>query len=119
MTHHIFVKNEGWLRKVSTPHPTLPVKLSPCPSDHADFGQPVSNAGSLQLVAGIAVGDTGCQCTCLPPTIAYKMGFKRTDFLNFVTKMTGADKSDLEFFGAVVAEFSCLDESGSRKPVTT
>ena len=113
LTHQIFDKKRGWVAKPSAPHPTLLVTAHPCPDDHSDFGHPVANTDSLKPVPLCPVcADTGCQSTAIPPSYAYKAGFRRKDFIPVASRMNGAGRSDLGVLGAVVMEFSCTGAEG-------
>ena len=116
LTHHIHDKSRGWIAKPSSPHPTILVKAHPCPDDHHEFGHPVTDRAALKDVTGCSVvADTGCQSTVTPPSFAYKMGFKRKDFIPVSSKVGGAGKHDLGVIGAVVIEFSSTASNGEVK----
>ena len=118
LTHHIFTKDRGWVAKPSAPHPTILVTAKPCPTDHSQFGHPVTNAASLKPILSSPVcADTGCQSTAVPPSYAYQAGYRRKDFLPVVSRMNGAGRSDLGVIGAVVMEFSCT--GADNKSFTT
>ena len=51
--------------------------------------------------------DTGCQSTAVPPSYAYKAGYKRKYFIPVASKMNGAGRSDLGVLGAVILELLC------------
>ena len=113
LTHQIFDQERGWVARPSEPHPTILVTATPCPDDHSEFGHPVTNAAGLKPVPLCPVcADTGCQSTCVPPSYAYKAGYRRKDFIPVPSRMNGAGKSDLGVLGAVVMEFSCTDGAG-------
>ena len=75
-SHFIFSKDRGWIPKPSSPHPLITLTATPSPSDHADFGHPVACPNLLRTENTTAVADTGCQCTCGPPSFVYKLGFR-------------------------------------------
>ena len=108
LNHQIFDKDRGWVAKPSAPHPTILVTAKPCPDDHSEFGHPVTNAADLKPVPSSPVcADTGCQSTAVPPSYAYRAGYKRKEFIPVASRMNGAGRSDLGVLGAVVMEFSC------------
>jgi hypothetical protein len=113
LTHQIFDRERGWVARPSAPHPTILVTATPCPDDHSEFGHPVTDAAGLKPVPLCPVcADTGCQSTCVPPSYAYKAGYRRKDFIPVASRMNGAGKSDLGVLGAVVMEFSCTGGDG-------
>ena len=57
--------------------------------------------------------DSGCQSTAIFPAFAYRLGYRREDFIPVVSKMTGPSKTDLGVIGAVVIKFECKDETGN------
>jgi hypothetical protein len=69
----------------------------------------VSDTVSLHPVKESVVADSGCQSTAVPPSFAYKAGFKRRDFIPVTSKMNGAGGSGLGVIGAVVMEFFSSD----------
>ena len=118
LTHHIFIKDRGWVAKPSAPHPTILVTANPCPQDHSEFGHTITNHSALQPILSSPVcADTGCQSTAIPPSYAYKAGYRRKDFLPVASRMNGAGRSDLGVIGAVVMEFSCT--GADNKTYTT
>ena len=107
LNHHVFDKDMGWIAKPSAPQPTILVTTKPCPDDHSHFGHPVSNIASLRpILSSHVCADTGCQSTAIPPSYAYKAGYKKKDFIPVACKMNGAGRSDLGVIGAVVMEFT-------------
>ena len=103
LTHHIFIKDRGWVAKPSAPHPTILVTANPCPQDHSEFGHTITNHSALQPILSSPVcADTGCQSTAIPPSYAYKAGYRRKDFLPVASRMNGAGRSDLGVIGAKV-----------------
>ena len=52
--------------------------------------------------------------TAIPPSAAYKVGFKRKDFIPVASRMNGAGRDDLGVTGAVVMQFSISTETGQR-----
>ena len=110
MTHHIFSKERGWVAKPSSPHPTMLMIATPCPDDHLEFNHPVGDRKSLSGdVEHVVVADSGCQSTAIPPSVAYKAGYRRKDFLPVTSRMNGAGRSDLGVIGAVVLDFRIKD----------
>ena len=55
------------------------------------------------------VTDTGCQSTAVPTDFAYRVGFKKKDFIPVKINMKGVEGSSLGIVGAIVLEFSCQD----------
>ena len=78
--HHIF-ENDEWIHKKSAPQPTCWLTAKPSLKDHEDFGHSVCNKGALRPVKESVVADSGCQSTAVPPSFAYKAGFRRKDFI--------------------------------------
>ena len=115
--HHVFDKNQGWRRTNSLPHPTLDLMVKVCPKDHKNFGHPVPADRDLGEVTHTVITDSGCQSTAVPLTLVYKVGLKKKDLIPVVSKMNGANKSDLGVLGAVIMEFSY--ETPSRSLVWT
>merc|ERR1711895_389604 len=108
LNHHVFDKDRGWMAKPSAPQPTILVTAKPCPDDHSQFGHPVTNSASLRPVLSSSVcADTGCQSTAIPPSYAYKAGYRKKDLIPVASKMNGAGRSDLGGVGAVVMKFTC------------
>ena len=91
LTHHIFSEDRGWVAKASAPHPTI-ITAEPCSEDHDKLGHPVHDTKPLHAVTDTAVADTGCQSTAIPASFAYKLGYKRKDFIKVVNKMTVANR---------------------------
>ena len=111
--HHIF-RNNTWFRDLSAPQPTCWLKAKPCLKDHEDFGHEVSDKVALHPVDESVVADTGCQSTAVPASFAYRIGFRRKDFIAVKMNMNGVDGSSLGIVGSVVLEFSCKDKSGDQ-----
>ena len=112
LSHHIF-EHGAWHQKPAAPQPTYRLDIRPCPVDHAEFGHPVTNEHSIHPVREFVVADSGCQSTAVPPSFAYKIGFRRKDFIPVVNSMNGAGKHDLGVMGAIVLEFSYSDNNGN------
>ena len=103
----------------SAPHPTIFVTARPCPEDHIQFGHPVTKGTSLQSAfSSPVVADTGCQSTAIPPSYAYKVGYKKKDFIPVANRMNGAGRSDLGVIGAVVVKFTCTGPDGKTQDTT-
>ena len=88
-----------------------------CPQDHDHFGHPILAGRQLDEVTHTVITDSGCQSTAVPLKLVYKVGLKKKDLIPVVSKMKGANKSDLGVLGAVVMEFSY--ETPSRSLVWT
>ena len=114
LTHHIFSEGSGWTAQPSAPHPTLQMVTTACPEDHSQFGHPVSNISSMTSCTQACVCDTGCMSTAIPPSAAYKVGFKKKDFIPVASRMNGAGRDDLGVIGAVVMQFSIATDTGKR-----
>ena len=112
LTHHIFSENFGWIAQPSSPHPTLSMITTACPEDHDNFGHPVSDISSMTSCVQISVWETGCLSAAIPPAAAYKVGFKRKDFIPVTSRMNGAGRGDLGVVGAVVMLFHMVTEAG-------
>ena len=108
LEHHIF-EDEEWIQRKSAPQPTCLLTAKPCPKDHEDFGHAVSNKGALCPVEEPVVADSGCQSTAVPPSFAYRAGFRKKDFIPVKSNMNGAGGSHLGVVGAVVMEFAGSD----------
>ena len=108
LTHHIFDKEWGWIAKPSAPQPTIFVTAETCPEEHSKFGHSVvKGTFPSSVFSSHVVADTGCQSTAIPPSYAYKIGYKKKDFIPVVSRMNGAGRSDLGVVGAVFVKFSC------------
>ena len=114
LTHHIFSEDSGWIAQPSAPHPTPSMVTTACPKDHSQFGHPVSSISCITSCTQVCVCDTGCMSTAIPPSAAYKVGFKRKDFIPVASRMNGAGRDDLGVTGAVVMQFSISTETGQR-----
>ena len=114
--HHVF-RNNVWVRELSAPQPTCWLKAQPCTDDHRAFGHEVTDKSALHPVGTSVVTDTGCQSTAVPTNFAYRLGFKKKDFIPVKMTMKGVEGSSLGIVGAIVLEFSCQDNHG--RPVST
>ena len=99
IVHHIF-KNNKWVREKFAPQPTCWLNVRPCPKDHKDFGHEVSDKGVLHPVNESMVADTGCQSTAVPASFAYRVGFRRKDFIPVKMSMNGVEGSSIGIMGA-------------------
>ena len=50
----------------------------------------------------------------VPPSFAYKVGFREKDFIPVKMNMNGAEGSTLGVIGAILQEFTYMDASGAR-----
>ena len=106
VTHHIFSAERGWVAKPSAFHPTMQMIANPCPDDHTVFNHPVGDRKGLSGdMEHLVVADSGCQSTAILPSVAYKAGYRRKDFIPVTSRMNGAGRSDLGVIGAVVLDF--------------
>ena len=113
LPHKIFDKEHGWQSKPSMSQPVLSMTVTPCPTDHEDFGYAPKQCKKLKPTFHSPVcTDTGCQSTAISTKLAYKVGFGKQDFIPVASKMNGAGRNDLGVIGAVVMEFSCKDING-------
>ena len=112
LTHHIFDENYGWIAGPSAPHPSMSMITTACPQDHDQFSHPVSAISNMTSSVQTSVCDTGCMSTAIPPEAAYKVGFRRKDFIPVTSRMNGAGRSDLGVIGAVVMQFHMVTETG-------
>ena len=112
LTHHIFTDERGWIATQSAPHPTMSTITTACHEDHDCFSHPVATKDSMTSCVQPIVCDSGCQSTAIPPTAAYKVGFKRKDFFPVTSRMNGAGRSDLGVIGAVVMQFHTVTKAG-------
>ena len=111
LAHHIVSENFGWIAQPSSPHPTLSMITKACPEDHDQFGHPVSDISSMTSCVQRSVCDTGCMSAAIPPTAAYKVGFRRKNFIQMTSRMNGAGRGYLGVIGAVV-KFHMVTETG-------
>ena len=103
--HHVYDKEKGWKRTSSLPHPVLKLSVKVGREDHAEFGHPIPSERKLSQIMHTLVADTGCQSSAIPLKFIYKVGLKKKDLIPVVSKMKGANKSDLGVLGAVFLEF--------------
>ena len=61
------------------------------------------------------VADTGCQSTVITSRFAYRLGFRKKDFIPVSSKIGGAGRHDLGVVGAVVIEFTTTTKTGELK----
>ena len=94
LNHQIFVNGVGRQSKQAELHPTMIMDMKPCKKDHEVFGFEVPINRTLKKIPIEVVCDTGCMSTVLPPNAAYKMGFKKKDFMPVVSRINGTGKSD-------------------------
>ena len=100
--YNTIFENDEWIQKKSSPQPTCWLTAKPCPKDLEDFGHTVCNKGALRPVKESVVADSGYQSTAVPPSFAYKAGFRRKDFIPVKSNMNGAGGSNLGVLGAIV-----------------
>jgi hypothetical protein len=112
LTHHVFSEDLGWISQPSAPHPTLSMITTSSTEDHDQFGHSVSDISSMTSFVQILICDTGCMSAAIPPMAAYRVGFKRKDFIPVVSRMNGAGRGDLGVIGAVVMQFHMVTEAG-------
>ncbi len=111
LAHHIFDGN--WVPCSSQPHPMLTVTLTPCPEDHTTLGHPMTSTKSLRHTSVPIVADSGCQSCIMPTLHARELGISDADIIPVKLMMQGAIQEDLGVQGAIVADISTQDTSGS------
>ena len=113
--HHIF--DGRWIPRPSKPHPSMAVRLTLCPQDHAILGHPMihSDISSLTSLDTQMVADSGCQSSIMPMKSALAMGIDTRDIIPVKLTMRGAISEDLGVTGGVVVTVSTTDGGGSTR----
>ncbi len=87
--------------------------LTPCPEDHMTLGHPMTSTKSLRHTYIPMVADSGCQSCIMPTQHARELGTSDKDIIPVKLMMRGTIQEDLGVQGAIVADISTHDTSGS------
>ena len=97
----------------SKPHPTVLVRLTPMPDEHASFGHPMKDTSQVRPITVSMMADTGHQSSIIPLQTASSLGIQTQDLVPVKLVMRGAIKEDLGVIGAIVVDVATRTSDGS------
>ena len=110
LSHHVYNDLEGWKKRRSLPQPTITISATVCKDDYIHFGACLKSkpaGGYMQAIA-----DTGCQSCLLGINVAFKLGFKESDFLPVEYRMNAVNKNSINIIGAIILRLRGSDKEG-------